>query len=147
MNVRIGSHPAREALAWMDGVQPEEGLLFAPQLGLADWDAVERELTEAFHLTQAATAAGAPVVYLLDADALLGRAAPLDSAVAAGLSSGVRALAFEGQRKGRYATAVAATADVLPDRIADAVSYLTTMRAANGQTLMLGDGHLGAMLP
>lgn len=139
-------HRAAAALrAGLEGDAP--GLVFAPAAGLPDWDAAEDELAEAFLLTQAAAAGGAPVVYLVDAAAVLGRGAPLDAAVATGLLGGARALAFEGRREERYATVVAAGASVAPAAIAQAIELLLHTRAANGTVHALGAEHLGAMLP
>jgi hypothetical protein len=141
--VRVADHPAREALEWVGS----EGLVFAPARDLPDWEAVEDELTEAFNLTRAATLADEPIVYLVRTEAVLGRAATLDSVVAAGLVAGARALAFEGQRNGRYATVIAAADDVAPETIAEAVGFAIASRSSLGQVLTLGSEHLGAMLP
>ena len=145
MKVRVGEHPARQALEWGGGER--DGLVFAPVQDLPDWAAVEDELAEAFTLSREATLADAPVVYLLRMRAVLGRAAPLDSAVAAGLVAGARALAFEGQRHARYATVVAAADDVAPETIAEAVGFAIESRGSLGQVLTLGTEHLGALLP
>jgi len=122
-------------------------LVFTPAGDLADWEAVEDELAEAFNRTREAWLAGTPVVYVVRTQAVLGRAAPLDAAVAAGLVAGARALAFEGQRDHRYATVIAAADDVASEAIAEAVAFAVTSRSALGQVLTLGSEHLGAMLP
>jgi hypothetical protein len=139
----VGDHRAAEALRWVGG----EGLVFAPARGLEDWDTAEDELAEAFRLARETTLADEPVVFLLDTDAVLGRAAPLDAAVATGLVGAARSLAFEGKRYARYATVVAADADVAPDTIADAVGFAVHSRGALGQVLTLGSAHVGALLP
>jgi hypothetical protein len=139
-------HRAAAALrAGLEGEAP--GLVFAPARDLQDWDAAEDELTEAFLLTQNAAADGAPVVYLVDTHAVLGRSAPLDAAVATGLLGGARALAFETRRAAGYATVVAADDTVEPAAIAQAIEVLLHTRAANGTVHALGAEHLGAMLP
>jgi hypothetical protein len=146
LRLRVGDHRAHEALRWVGG-EDVEGLVFAPARGLADWDAAEDELAEAFRLSREATLADAPVVYLLDMDAVLGRADPLDSAVATGLVAGARSLAFEGKRYERYAAVVAADEDVTPEAIAEAVGYALSSRSALGQVLSLGSAHVGALMP
>jgi hypothetical protein len=148
MRVVVGGHPARDALLSLGGEDedPAQGLVFAPALGLADWAAVEDELARAFALTREAALVDAPVVYVVDARAVLGRGAPLDCAVATGLAAGVRSLAFEGQRRGRYAAAVAVGDGVAGHVVADAVSFLVAARAGLGQVLMLGSEHVGALL-
>jgi hypothetical protein len=139
-------HRAAAALrAGLEGDAP--GLVFAPACVLQDWDAAEDELTEAFLLTQSAAADHAPVVYLVDARAVLGRGTPLDAAVATGLLGGARALAFETRRDAGYATVVAAGETVAPTAIAQAIEVLLHTRAANGTVHALGAEHLGAMLP
>jgi hypothetical protein len=145
LKLRVGDHSTREALEWGSGERG--GLVFAPVDDLPDWDAVENELTEAFTLSREATLAEAPVVYLLRMRAVLGRAGPLDSAVAAGLVAGARALAFEGQRHARYATVIATADDVAPQTIAEAVGFAIESRGSLGQVLTLGAEHLGALLP
>ncbi|MGH3240383.1 MAG: hypothetical protein ACRDNL_08375 [Spirillospora sp.] len=125
----------------------ENGLVFAPARGITEWDHAEDELAEAFVLTRQATIADAPVVYVLDARAVLGRAAPLDSAVAAGLVGGARALAFEGLREQRYVTVIAVDGSEREGMLADAVRHAVSSRTGLGQVQMLGSEHVGAMLP
>ncbi|MFA3878006.1 hypothetical protein ABS735_30835 [Streptomyces sp. MMCC 100] len=149
MRVRIGDPADHDALGHIGGPDGDirDGLVFAPARGLEDWRQAEDELTEAFLLSRAAMAAEAPVVYLLRSATVLGRSGPLDSAVAAGLVGGARALAFEGQRRGRYASVIGVDGDEPPGRVAEAVAFALTTRAAAGQVVVLGREHLGAMLP
>ncbi|GHB73762.1 hypothetical protein GCM10010377_75200 [Streptomyces viridiviolaceus] len=149
MRTRIGDPVDRHALRRIGGPDGDiaGGLVFAPARDLGEWRQVEDELTEAFLLSREAMAVEAPVVYLLRSPAILGRSGPLDSAVAAGLVGGARALAFEGRRRGRYATVIGVDGDEPPDRVAEAVTFALTTRAAAGQVVMLGHEHLGAMLP
>lgn len=136
---------ALEALGSSDA-DPAEGVLFAPAR-VQTWQEAEDELTVAFHLAQQATLANAPVVFLVDSASALGRATPLDSAVATGLVSGGRCLAFEGQRHDQYAAVFAYEPGVAPEAIAEAVASGVSSGAGLGQMTMLGSSHLGAMLP
>ena len=128
-------------------VGPEDGLIFEARTGLGAWSDAEDELAEAFELSRAAALIDAPVVFLVQANAILGRAAPLDSAVATGLLGGARALAFERRKTSSYATVVAVGDNVEPATVATAVELLVATRGANGQIFPLGTDHLGAALP
>lgn len=125
----------------------DEGVVFVAARDLADWTSVEEELTEAFRLAQEASVAGAPVVFVIDSDAMLGRATPLDSMVATGLVSGARTLAFEGLRKERYVGIVATDRSESAGSLGEAVHFAIASRAGHGQVITLGTGHAGAMFP
>ena len=128
-------------------VGPEDGLIFETRTGLDAWDDAEDELAEVFELARAAALTDAPVVFLVRANAILGRAAPLDSAVATGLLGGAGALAFERRKSNAYATVVAVGDNVETATVAAAVDLLVATRGANGQIFTLGTDHLGALLP
>ncbi|MFT4233166.1 MAG: hypothetical protein QM606_10385 [Leucobacter sp.] len=152
MRVRTPSAALAEALARLGSADGEiaGGLVFAPRSGIASWEEAEEELADAFGLSRQAMIAEAPVVYVLHADAVLGRAPVLDSAVADALVGGARALAFEGRRRGRYATVIgvdAAEDEAALAQLARSVEFTMSTRSAAGQILMLADQHLGAMLP
>lgn len=161
MRVRIPSAAVAAALVGpggpdgldgLDGLDGDigDGLIFAPRSGLTAWEEVEEELAEAFRLSREAMIAEAPVVYVLHADAVLGRAPVLDSAAATALVGGARALAFEGKRRGRYATVIGIDPAEDPEALEQlrrAVEFTTSTRSAAGQIVMLADQHLGAMLP
>lgn len=149
MRVRAGSPQRQDAwadLGTADGAIAD-GLVFAPAPDIADWDRANAELGELFELSQQASIEGAPVVYVLDANAVRGRGAVLDCAVAAGLVGGMRALAFEGLRKDRYATAIGVGAGVTDAEIVSAVKAAIGGRFGRGQVIMLGTDHVGALLP
>ncbi|MCB1273872.1 MAG: hypothetical protein KDB25_05705 [Leucobacter sp.] len=152
MRLRTGSAALDAALAPLGDAEGaiEDGLVFAPRTGLTTWEEAEAELQDAFRLSQAAMIAEAPVIYVLHADAVLGRGPILDAGVADALVGGARALAFEGKRRGRYAAVVGIDPTETPETLGElsrTVDYLTGTRAAIGQVLMLTDQHLGAMLP
>jgi hypothetical protein len=123
------------------------GLVFVAGGPFERWDRAEDELAEAFRETQAVVAGNGPVVYVVRSAALLGRSAPLDSAVADGLLAGARAIAFERQRFEGYASMVAIGDGVDAPDAARAVATLLNTRGSNGQPFVLGDEHLGAALP
>ena len=137
-----------DGLAKVGGPQGDltQGLVCVPA-PVSTWAEAEDELALVFGLTQEAVQNSAPVVYVLRAAALLGRAAPLDCAVAAGLAGGVRALAYEGQRNHHYATAFAVDDEVDQHQLVEAIQAALATRSALGQTVMLGSQHLGALLP
>lgn len=150
MRIRAGSDTGLAAA--LSDVAPgrcdsDAGLVFQARTGLSCWSAAEDELAEAFSLTRAAVLAGAPVVYVVQATAILGRAAPLDSAVATGLLGGARALAFERKKTDCYVSVLAVGADVEPETVAETIELLVATRGANGQIFPLGTDHLGAALP
>ncbi|QZA16278.1 hypothetical protein K3U93_16500 [Mycobacterium malmoense] len=128
-----------------DGTQ--SGLLFAPRTGLSEWSQAEDELAEAFALARATAIDGAPVVFLVQSTAILGRTSPLDAAVATGLLGGTRALAVELRKTCGYATVLAVGENVQSHTVAVAVELLLATRGANGQVYPLGTEHLGAALP
>lgn len=130
-----------------DAGATDEGVVFVAARDLADWPAVEDELTDAFRLAQEASVAGAPVVFVVDSDAMLGRAAPLDSMVATGLVSGARTLAFEGLRKERYVGIIATDRSDAAGDLGEAIRFAISQRAGHGQVITLGTGHAGAMFP
>jgi hypothetical protein len=149
VKVRVGGGNLAEALSQVGSEEgdPAEGLVLSPRDGLADWTEVEQELAEIFRLTQEASIAGGPIVYVLATGDLLGRGTEFASAVASGLFSGIRGLAFEGKRANRAATAIASSADVEPERIASAVAWVLSRDDVSGQVITLGDEQFGALLP
>ncbi len=148
MRIQVADAALADALAVLgspDG-KPEEGVVFGPAR-VHTWEQAEAELVDAYRLAYAAAQADAPVVFVLDAAAAVGRRTPLDSAVAVGLVSGGRCLALEGLRKGEYVAVVGCADGQPPARVAEVVEFLLSSRAGRGQTVMVGAEHLGAMLP
>ncbi|TDP37807.1 hypothetical protein [Nocardia ignorata] len=123
------------------------GLVFEARTGLSGWTAAEDELAEAFALTREAVLADAPVVYVVRAEAILGRGAPLDAAVATGLLGGARALTFERRKNNCYVSVLAVGTGIEPTTVAESIELLVATRGANGQIFPLGTDHLGAALP
>lgn len=126
---------------------PSAGLVFVARRGLQSWNDAEDELAEAFDLVKAASSEAAPVVFVVDSDAMLGRAEPLDSMVATGLVAGARALALEGLRTGRYVGIISTDRSEAAGSLSDAVEFAVTHRLGLGQILTLGSAHTGGMFP
>ncbi|WP_028655109.1 hypothetical protein [Nocardioides sp. J54] len=148
MKVQVADEALAEALAAIgspDG-RAEDGVVFRPG-PVASWVDAEDQLVEAYRLAHVAAQEDAPVVFVVDAAAAVGRSGPLESAVAVGLVAGGRCLAFEGLRRDQYATVVGWDADEPATRVAATVEQLLGSRAARGQTVMVGTAHLGALLP
>lgn len=122
---------------------PEDGLVLDASAHTPDgWDELEQLLADAFALSQRAVAAGAPVVYVLDAPSLYGHTDPMRSMLATGLLGGMRSLAAEGMRGGVAAHAVTLDdADQLP-AAADAVLWLLGARRLTGQVVHCGATHV-----
>jgi hypothetical protein len=121
-------------------------VLFAPA-AVNSWDEAERELTDVFRLSKEAILAHAPVVYLVETAAVLGRASVLNSAVATGLVGAARIFAFEGKRTDDFATVISVGADQPMSTVVEAVQFVLSTRSALGQVVSLGTDHVGAMLP
>lgn len=136
---------AMRAIGSPDG-RPEDGVVFEPA-SVSTWAEAEEELTRAYRLAHAAAQENAPVVFVVDAAAAVGRAAPLDAAVAVGLVAGGRCLAFEGLRKDKYATVVGYDCAEDASQVAATIEFLAATGVGRGQTVMVGSTHVGAMLP
>jgi hypothetical protein len=149
VKVRVGDEQLAQALSAIgseDG-DASKGLVFGPHSGLETWAETEQELLETFRLTQRAASTGAPVVYLLRARALLGREGPLDCAVATGLLSGVRTLAFEGSRRDQFAVAIALGEDTSAEQVRSTVEWALDTKPGSGQVLLLGSEHFSSAIP
>ncbi|MDT0203050.1 hypothetical protein [Nocardioides sp. AE5] len=148
MRITVADPGMAAALAGLGGGEGDvaDGVVFAPAPA-ATWSEAEDELATAYRLAREASLTGASVFFVVDAAAALGRATPLDSAVAVGLVAGGRCLAFEGQRKGQFATVIAHDADQPLQRIAEVIEFASGSGVGLGQTIMTGATHLGALLP
>lgn len=125
----------------------ESGLVFAAGEVGDGWEEVLAELTEAFHLSRSAAIAGAPVVYVVHNDDLLGRRGPGPAMVATGLLSAARTLAFEGRKAGVAANVLAIEADSAPESVARWALRLLEPDGPSGEVLHLGSLHVGKALP
>jgi hypothetical protein len=148
MKIRVPDGALAEGLAPLGGADGDisNGLVFAP-VAVSSWDEAENELMDVFALSKEAILAHAPVVYLVETAAVLGRASVLNSAVATGLVGAARIFAYEGLRTNEYATVFSVGPDQSPATIVEAVQFAISTRAALGQVVSLGTEHVGAMLP
>ena len=143
--IRCENGPLADALRGLS--LPAGTLVFVsnPQIS-DDWEAVAGELSEAFDLSQAAARDGAPVVYIVANDDLLGREGTGGAMVACGLLSAARTLAIETARSGIAANTIAVD-DTSPEVVGLWVEALCRPNAPTGEILRLGSGHLGKALP
>jgi hypothetical protein len=127
---------------------PDNALVFVARADLsAEWNAVFRELQEAFDLSQEAARNQGPVIYVVDGDDLLGRRGSGQAMVACGLLSGARTLALETARSGVPVNVLAASKDISPELVGTWVQSLCREGAPHGELIRLGGGHLGKALP
>lgn len=138
--------PAFEQAGREPGVV-EEGLVFAARHVGDGWPEVLAELTEAFELSRQAASAGAPVVYVVHNDDLLGRRGPGRAMVATGLVSGARTLAFEGRKAGTPANVLVVEDGSPPEQIARWAVRLLERDGPSGELVHLGSMHVGKALP
>lgn len=148
MKVRVPYGPLAQGLAPLGGADGDisDGLVFAPA-PVNSWAEAESELVDVFELSKQAILAHAPVVYLVETAAVLGRASVLNSSVATGLVGAARIFAFEGKRTDDYATVISYDAGQPANTIVEAVQFVMSTRSALGQVVSLGTEHVGAMLP
>lgn len=148
MRIEVADAALARALGGLgsSGGRAEDGVVFGPAR-VTTWAEAEEELTRAYRLAHAAAQENAPVVFVVDAAAAVGRGAPLDAAVAVGLVAGGRCLAFEGLRKDEYASVIGYDGAEPPSRVAATVEFLVATGVGRGQTVMVGSAHVGAMLP
>ncbi|MCX6398366.1 MAG: hypothetical protein NTX33_00350 [Propionibacteriales bacterium] len=148
MRIHVADAALAAALGGLGSAEgrPEDGVVFGPA-EVTTWAEAEEELIRAYRLAHVAARENAPVVFVVDAAAAVGRATPLDAAVAVGLVAGGRCLAFEGLRKDQYASVVGYDGSEPAARVAATVEFLVASAVGRGQTVMVGTAHVGAMLP
>lgn len=117
-----------------------------PQMG-DDFEAVQAELEEAFHLSQSAAREAASMVYVVAGEDLLGQRGAPAAMVACGLLSAARTAAIEGAKPGFTVNVLAPEQGEVPDRIASWIARLLDADGATGELVRLGPAHLGKALP
>lgn len=128
--------------AGLSAGEPEQGLVFsAAGKSPRTWGEVEPILLEAFELSKRAIAARAPIVYVVDGDALYGHAKPAAAALATGLLGGARSLAAEGVRHAIPVNAVSAGGGEDARTAAAVVTLLGG--EGSGQLLHVDATHIG----
>lgn len=107
-------------------------------------DDVRSQLTEAFVATQAAVQAGEPAVLVVHGPDLLGQGSVEDAAVATGLLGLMRAVVFEGARKGWQVNVVAVDPEEAePTELVEQV----TATGLTGQVLTTSTAGVGKVVP
>lgn len=122
--------------------------ILATPTGLANWDSTLNALTALFAAAQAAAVQGSPVVFLLSADALLGRTGPLDAMAATGVVSAARTLALELAKQQAAVNCIAYTDSTPADEIVTWSLQLLESRAGGptGELIQLGGAQIGKAL-
>jgi hypothetical protein len=113
-----------------------------------DWTATLDSLTEVFRVAKSATVAGAPIVFVVSADALLGRRGPTEAMAATGIVSAARTLAAEQRKAGVPVNCVAITDDSPADVVARWAEILLTAGGdgPTGELIQLGGIQIGKAL-
>ena len=115
------------------------------QVAAVSLDDVAAQLHDAFTAARDAVDAGEPIVIVAHGADLLGQGSVEDGAVAGGLLGLVRALMFEGGRKGWHINLVAVDRGDEPDpELLAAAANIPTL---NGQVLNGSSGHIGKVIP
>ena len=115
------------------------------QADVASAKDVGAALDEAFLVMRDAVGAGRPLVVVLRDDDLLGQREPEAAALATALLGMVRALAFEGARRGWRVNAVSHRGD---DALAEeTVRWLAAAPGLSGQLVRATTEHLGRVSP
>lgn len=111
------------------------------QVEAASLDDVATQLHDAFVAAQSAVETGEPIVMVACGADLLGQGSIEDAAVASGLLGMMRALMFEGGRKGWHVNLVAVDRGTEPDgSMLDAATHIPSL---NGQVLNASSAHIG----
>ena len=115
---------------------------------LSDWPATLDALTAAFTKARAAAVSGAPVVFVVSSDALLGRTGAADAMAANGVVSAARTLAAELRKQGAPVNCVARSATTPVDAVVRWVLHLLDGGAdgPTGEVVQLGGAQIGKAL-
>jgi NAD(P)-dependent dehydrogenase (short-subunit alcohol dehydrogenase family) len=113
-----------------------------------DWPGTLDSLTGVFLAAKAAAAAGQPVVFIVSADALLGRRGATAAMAAAGIVSGARTMAAEMVRAGVPVNCLATAADTPPETVARWAKQLLSGGPTDptGELIQLGGVQIGKAL-
>lgn len=115
------------------------------QVRATELDDVSRQLRDAFTTAREAIESDQPVVLVVDAPDLLGQGTLADAAVATGFLGLMRALTFEGGRKGWHVNVVAV--DRGEDPTDDTIAAASSVVPLKGQVLNVSVGHIGKIVP
>lgn len=127
---------------------PEGTLVWVTAPSIADgWEEVLAELTGVFEASQRAATAGAPIIYVVDGDDLLGRNGTGRAMVACGLLSAARSAAIENRKSKVSVNVIALESAIPPETVGQWVVSLARSGGPMGELVRLGGDHLGKALP
>ena len=128
--------------------EPGAATVVSVPVGLIDWPAVLDALTALYRNAKAAAAEGSPIVFIVSADALLGRTGPLDAMAATGVVSAARTLAAELRKQGVPVNCLATADDTPPDEVVTWAMRLLEVGPSGptGELLQLGGVQIGKAL-
>ncbi len=113
-----------------------------------DWADIAAEMERAFQFARQAAMDEASVVFVVDADDLLGRGGAGNAMLATGILSAVRTMALEGWRKGWTANVVAWDGETGDrDGVESIATAVSTPGTVTGEVIRVGPGHIGKALP
>lgn len=128
--------------------EPGEPTVIAAGAVPADWPGTLDRLTEIFTAARAAAVAGSPLVFVVSADALLGRTGPTEAMAATGIVSAARSLAAELRKEGVPVNCLAAGSDSPVGTVAEWARILLGCGPADptGELIQLGGVQIGKAL-
>ena len=113
-----------------------------------DWDDVAAEMERVFRFAREAATKERSVVFVVNADDLLGRRGAGSAMLATGILSATRTLALEGWRKGWTANVVAWDGETGTREDAEELArHLAATGTVTGEVVRIGPGHIGKALP
>lgn len=115
---------------------------------LPDWPRTLEALTAIFTKAKAAAVAGAPIVFIVSSDALLGRTGPADAMAANGVVSAARTLAAELRKQGTPVNCVARSETTPVDAVVRWTLHLLSGGGDDptGEVVQLGGVQIGKAL-
>lgn len=135
-----------DALAALD--LSEGTLVWVTKTATGDnWEDILAELTGVFEASQRAATAGAPIIYIVDGDDLLGRNGPGRAMIACGLLSAARSAAIENRKSEVPVNVIAIESAIPPETVGQWVETLARPGGPTGELVRLGGDHLGKALP
>lgn len=113
-----------------------------------DWESVATEMERAFGFARQAAVDETSVVFVVNADDLLGRRGAGNAMLATGILSAARTMALEGWRKGWTANVVAWDGETGDRTDVEALAAsISETGAVTGEIVRIGPGHIGKALP
>ncbi len=125
---------------------PPDSAVVDARAGATDWASAKGVLMGAFELSQQAARAGAPIVYLVHSDDLLGRRGAPSAMVANGLLAAARTAAIELARSAISANVLAVGDDTPHETAVQWIRHLAQAGGPTGELVHLDQGHLGKAL-